>query len=53
VTSFCYPCNTLWTLTCEWRGGVWVVFCTQCGVVRRPRHDLNDLVSEFPTDFFD
>jgi hypothetical protein len=53
VTSFCYACNTPWTLTCEWRGGVWVVFCTQRGVVGPARHDLNDLVSEFPTDFFD
>lgn len=53
VTSFCYACSTPWTLTCEWRGGVWVVFCTHCGVVRPPRNDLNDLVSEFPSDFFD
>jgi len=40
VTSYCYACNTPWTLTCEWRDGVWVVFCTQCGTVRPPRHDL-------------
>lgn len=45
VTAFCYSCNTPWTLTCEYRDGVWVVFCTQCGTVRPPR---NDLVEQIP-----
>src|SRR5680860_137470 len=40
VTAFCHACNTPWTLTCEQRGGVWVVLCTKCGDVRPPRHDL-------------
>jgi len=40
VTAFCHACNTPWTLTCEQRDGIWVVFCTRCGDVRPPRHDL-------------
>ena len=40
VSAFCYACNTPWTLTCEQRNGMWVVFCTRCGMVRPPRRDL-------------
>ena len=40
VTAFCFACNTPWTLTCEQRNGMWVVFCTRCGTVRPPRRDL-------------
>jgi len=49
VTSSCYACNTPLTLTCERRAGVWVVFCTLCGVVRPPG---NDLVRQLPKMFF-
>lgn len=49
VTSTCYACNTPMTLTCERRDGVWVVFCTLCGVVRQPR---NDVVRQLPGMFF-
>ena len=40
VSDFCFACNTPWTLTCEQRNGLWVVFCTRCGMVRPPRRDL-------------
>ena len=40
VSAFCFACNTPWTLTCEQRNGLWVVFCTRCGMVRPPRRDL-------------
>ena len=49
VTSSCYACNTPLTLSCELRGGVWVVFCTLCGVVRPPS---NDAVRQLPFMFF-
>ena len=49
VTSSCYACNTPLTLACERRGGVWVVFCTLCGVVRPPS---DDLVRQPPSAFF-
>jgi len=49
VTSSCYACNTPLTLTCELRGGVWVVFCTVCGVVRPPS---SDLVHQDPFTYF-
>jgi hypothetical protein len=55
VTSSCYACNTPLTLACELRGGVWVVFCTLCGVVRPPSDDLVrelDSVRRLPFAFF-
>jgi hypothetical protein len=39
-SDFCFACNTPWTLTAEQRNGMWVVFCTRCGIVRPPRRDL-------------
>ena len=49
VTSSCYACNTPLTLACERRGGVWVVYCTLCGVVRPPS---DDVVRQPPSMFF-
>ncbi len=55
VTSSCYACSTPLTLTCVLRGGVWVVYCTLCGVVRPPTNDLVsrvDMVRQLPFTFF-
>ena len=40
VSAFCFACKTPWTLTCEQRNGLWVVFCTRCGMVRPRRRDM-------------
>lgn len=55
VTSSCYACNTPLTLTCELRGGVWVVYCTLCGVVSPPSKSLVGQVDtgrQLPFTFF-
>lgn len=35
LSKYCFACRTPWALTVERRDGAWVVFCKDCGTVRR------------------
>jgi len=36
LSKYCLACRTPWALTVERREEAWVVFCKNCGTVRRP-----------------
>ncbi len=36
LSKYCFACRTPWALTVERREEAWVVFCKNCGTVRRP-----------------